>query len=285
MDGITRYTQTTVALSKKVLLETFALLKKFEKHMVLVGGWVPFLLLEKYNTSTPEFNHIGSVDIDIALNHKTIPNLDEVYESMRAKLEKNGFTVYENADGRPVPYRFKKEIDDEYIILDLLASEYQGTGKRHRHQKVQDVLARKTRGIEMSFQNFERYRLKGTLLDNSIYQMNINISAAVPIIIMKSIAFSDDINRTKDTYDIYSLMKYYKNGIQNIVEETSPYIGTQLFNAAMDALTDLFASVDHVGPVRFASFIEPENIGSETWEYYRRDIFENIQNFLSQLKD
>lgn len=58
-------------VSKSVLLELLLILRSYLHALVLVGGWAPHFLLERYQQDK-EFKHIGSVDIDFAIDPKLI---------------------------------------------------------------------------------------------------------------------------------------------------------------------------------------------------------------------
>ena len=57
------YTEGAVEAAKTVLIELTHLLSEYRDDIVLVGGWIPPLLL----TDATE-THVGSIDVDLALN-------------------------------------------------------------------------------------------------------------------------------------------------------------------------------------------------------------------------
>lgn len=61
------YTAEAVAAAKSVLIELVHLLGEYRDEIVLVGGWVPELLL---GDQVPP--HTGSMDIDLALDHRRL---------------------------------------------------------------------------------------------------------------------------------------------------------------------------------------------------------------------
>jgi len=280
MVDISTYEENIVSFSKRILLEVFALLKKYKENLVLIGGWAPYFLLERHKPQDVEFEHIGSIDIDIAINSERIPSVSEVYESIRQKLERNNYVIRKSKDNQPIPYSFEKEIHGKVIHVDLLASEYGGTGKKHRHQRIQDILARKARGLDIAFQNNELINIEGRLPNNAKYSVDIKIAGAVASITTKAIAFDDDISRIKDAYDIYSILKYYKLGVDSVVGDIQQYLNSKLIKEAIEKLSLLFSTLDSVGAIGLADFILPEARESEDWEFYRRDAFEIVQQFL-----
>ncbi len=283
MVDIEAYNRRTVEISKSILLEVLILLNEYKENFVLVGGWVPYFLLERYKSKDVEFNHIGSVDIDIALDHKSIPDLDEVYESIRQKLERNNYRIRKSRDNQPIPHSFEKEIQKMLIHVDFLASEYGGSGKQHRHQKIQDILAIKARGIDLAFQNNEIFEIEGLIPNKARYRTEIKVSGVVAVITMKAIAFDGDKSRTKDIYDICSILKYYKEGVGSVITEVKPFLNHKLVIEAIKNLSFLFSTIDSMGPIVSADFVLPGRAGSEDWEFYRRDSFELIQDLLEGL--
>ena len=59
------------------------MLGEYRDDIAVVGGWVPSLLFEN-----AEERHIGSIDVDIALNHRTID--DAVYKTIHDLLSRLG---------------------------------------------------------------------------------------------------------------------------------------------------------------------------------------------------
>ena len=57
------YPPDAVEAARSVLVELVHILGEYRDDMVIVGGWVPPLLL------ADSTGHVGSTDVDIALNH------------------------------------------------------------------------------------------------------------------------------------------------------------------------------------------------------------------------
>ncbi len=84
--------------SKSVLLEVMTILGEYRECLVLIGGWGPYFLLSKNPTAPPAagfgaqsapFRHIGSIDIDIAVNPEKITG--EEYKTIVRLLEERGY--------------------------------------------------------------------------------------------------------------------------------------------------------------------------------------------------
>src|SRR3989337_726932 len=131
-----QYRELDVRACKAVLLELVRLLAELKEEMVLIGGWAPTFLLPQ--SSEP---HIGSLDIDVALNFAMIP--DDTYQTIMKAFLKRDYV-----QDKQQPFRFFRTVKTEgtesiIVELDLMAGEYGGTGRGHRMKKDQDGRARK----------------------------------------------------------------------------------------------------------------------------------------------
>jgi len=278
-----RYDERTVEASRAVLVEVFSLLQREGPRCVLVGGWAPFFLTERHKPVDVEFNHVGSVDIDIALDCEGMPGLDEVYAGIRQRLERIGYRPRPARDGQPLPFSMEREVLGTSIHVDFLATDSGGTGAAHRHQRVQDMMAFKTRGCEVAFRNNEPFEVDAVLPSRARHKVSILVAGPVAVLTMKALAFSDDPGRIKDAYDICSLLRYYKAGPASVAAEARSFLGLEIVREARHKLATLFAAMDSVGPVGFANFRLPEQPGTPDWDLERRNGFEAVQRFLKEL--
>jgi hypothetical protein len=61
------YTAAAVEAARSVLIELTHILGEYRDDMVLVGGWIPELLIPQ-----SQERHVGSIDVDLALNHREL---------------------------------------------------------------------------------------------------------------------------------------------------------------------------------------------------------------------
>ena len=149
-----------------VMRELFLYLKSYRNQIVLIGGWVPYFLLEKYKYLGEYDQHIGSLDIDVALDAFSIPDTD--YKTILEILSGKGFYPRKDVLGRDIPASFSKKITLENgkeieVRIDFLAPEYGGTPKKRRHQIIQDMLGRKGRGTDIVFNHADVIHLSGPI--------------------------------------------------------------------------------------------------------------------------
>ena len=73
------YTKEAVDAARSVIIELVHLLGEYRDHIVIIGGWVPYLLLPEQKDS-----FIGSMDVDLALNHQSLQ--EEGYKTIQELL-------------------------------------------------------------------------------------------------------------------------------------------------------------------------------------------------------
>jgi hypothetical protein len=265
------YNQREVEACKSVLVELIHLLGEFRDALVLVGGWVPPLLYQEF-----AHEHVGSIDIDLALNHLVD---DETYETIRKVLVDAGYT-----EGRQ-PSSFLRQVDlsgGEPVVVqvDFLGAEYGGTGKSHRTQKFQDIRVRKARGCDLAFGDYRTVTLEAVLPEGGTDRVTCKIASIVPFVVMKGIALADRL-KEKDAWDIYFCLKHHPGGLDSFADLFKGYLENKLVLEALQKISDKFQSVDHIGPKHVADFEAIED--KEERNLKIRDAFEQVDYFLHRL--
>ncbi|MHB8135055.1 MAG: nucleotidyl transferase AbiEii/AbiGii toxin family protein [Anaerolineaceae bacterium] len=265
------YDALKVSAARSVLLELSHLLRAYSSGIVIVGGWVPGLLFPGMVEQ-----HIGSTDVDLALDRKILQEVG--YRSILELLLARG---YRQGDQPFIFYRTLKIQNLEFDVeVDFLASQYGGTGKKHRTQTVQDMHPRKTRGCDLAFEKPMELIIKGVLPDGGLDQTSIRVVSIAPFIIMKAFALGDRL-KEKDAYDIYYCLKNYPGGMKELIDEFHPHIHNALVKEGLNILLDKFISPEHIGPRFVADFLEitdPEDRAA-----LQRDVFERVIYLLKGL--
>ena len=266
------YNAQAVIAARSVLLEVSHILGEYKNGIVIVGGWVPELLF-----SNASERHVGSLDVDLALDQKTIQEVG--YRSIMSLLLARG---YQQGDQPFIFYRTVKIDDQEFQVeVDFLTSEYGGTSKKHRTQVIQDMHPRKTRGCDLAFEMPVEITLNGTLPEGGLDHTPVRVVSIVPFIMMKAFALGDRL-KEKDAYDIYYCLKYYPPGLDHLIEEFRPLIKNRLVTEGLSILAEKFASPLHVGPVYIADFEEISDL--EDRAALQRDAYERMSYLLKGLE-
>jgi hypothetical protein len=267
------YGKREIEASRSVLVELIHLLGEFRDSIVLVGGSVPPLLYQK-NAK----DYVGTLDVDLALNHLTIDA--EAYQTIRSALLKRGYK-----EGKQ-PFIFFREVtmeagDQVIVEVNFLSGEYGGTGKSHRHQKVQDVRPRKARGCDLAFENFISVELEADLPGGGKDCVTLKVAAVVPFIVMKGMALADRM-KEKDAWDIYYCLTRHPGGVEKLIEEFGLHIDNGLVKEGLRKISEKFASPEHIGPKHVADFEIVTDAGER--ETLQRDAFERVNELLKKLR-
>ncbi|MEA4910075.1 MAG: hypothetical protein GYA17_19010 [Chloroflexi bacterium] len=268
----TEYSQLQVAASYSVLIELSHLLNEYYKGFVVVGGWVPGLLFKN-----PVEEHIGTIDVDLALDHREI--LDVGYRTIMQLLLSRGYVE----GNQPFIFYRTVRIDSSEIKVevDFLSGEYGGTGEKHRTQKVQDMQPRKARACDLAFQEPVEVVLEGTLPGGGKDQARIRVASVVPFLMMKAQALRNRL-KEKDAYDIYYCLVNYPGGIDPLVEEFQSFLHHSLVIEGLKILAEKFETPEHVGPVHVVNFLEENDPDSRA--LIQRDVFERMDYLLRRLE-
>lgn len=242
------YSAEAVEACQSVLIELIHLMGEFQDHIVVVGGWVPALLLP--GALEP---HAGTLDIDLALDFRQIS--DESYQTILEALAARGYR-----QDPAQPFRFFRDVpvagrEPVAVEVDLLTGEYGGTGPGHRTQPVQDVRARKARGCDLVFSNPVRVSVEGDLPLGGRDRVTFQVAAIVPWLVMKGMALADRL-KEKDAYDIYYCLRYYPGGAAALAGAFRPHLGNRLVREGLQKIRSQFLSAAHVGPKSVADFLE-----------------------------
>ena len=272
VDTRTDYPPDEVAAARAVMLELVRLLGEYRDDMVIVGGWVPELLLPGAKTK-----HIGSTDVDLALDHRRITEIG--YQTIREHLLRHGY-----AEGKQ-PFIFLREVPvgerSITVKVDFLSGEYGGAGRARRTQPVQDMAARKARGCDLALEMNTRVKIKGTLPGGGLDAVEVRVAGIVPFLVMKGMALHDRL-KSKDSWDIYFCLVNYPGGLDALVQEFRPHLQHGLVVEGLHKIREKFLSPDHVGPKSVADFEELTD--HEARDLLQRDAFERMGYLLAQLR-
>jgi len=266
------YDVMQVEAARSVMLELVHLLGEYRDDIVVVGGWVPALLIPQ-----DKARHIGSMDVDLALNHKTLR--DPGYKTIRNLLLGRGYRQDENQ-----PFIFWRTVTvgerPMEVEVDLLAGEYEGTTRKHRTQEVQDVRARKARGCDLAFESAREVHVQGMLPDGARDSGTIRVAAIIPFLAMKGMAMATRL-KEKDPWDVYYCVRNYSGGPDALAAEFVPHIGHGLVKEGLRHIAEKFASSEHIGPKSVADFEDLTD--AEERAFIQRDAHERVQYLLRNL--
>lgn len=263
------YSEGQTEAARRVLVELVNLFDAYKNEIRVVGGWVPDLMF-------PDEGHIGSVDVDLLINHLTLK--DTGYQTMAKILLKNGYKEHPDKY-----FSFVKTIQidgiDYDVDVDILAGMYGGTQRKKRSQHVQGIKALKATGGNFAFEfDAQEIKVEAKRPDGALDVAHVKVIAVVPYLVMKTAAMGR--GKAKDAYDIYFLLKHYAGGVGAVSKLFENVKDTNIVSEMKVKLGEKFASIDHAAPKDVADFLEVED---EEREQIIRDAYEQVQALLSQI--
>lgn len=272
------YGSRAVKAAHRVLIELTQVLDQYEEHTAIVGGWVPPLLM-------PHSRHIGSIDVDLAIDHKAIQGAP--LGPIRKLLEQSAYYP----DGKRA-FIFHRDVelndgetpDPVVVQVDFVAAEYGLAGKNRRSQPIQDFRAHKARGADLVFNRklVERVPIIGYLPNGTEFDAQIRVAGPVPFIVMKANALKNR-NKHKDAYDIWFLLKNHPAGLDGLADALIEHANHGLVQEALDHLAQTFAAADGKGPTAVARFHDDLQPGTEQYEQTRQDAYQRVRFILEKL--
>lgn len=252
------YEPGLIDASKSALLELSITLGEFRDSIVLVGGWAPYFLIEEFGSD--DFSHIGSIDIDLAINPETIDQ--NSYAGIIERIESRGYSQKVDKNGGPVFFSYVKPIASaldhkEYTIqVDFLTSRDFSAG-RHRHRIVQkDLRARVCEESATAFRNKFVKRISGILPGNGEASSDIQIVDISGCLAMKGIVM-DMRYKEKDAYDIYTVVSKCLKSPTEVAKDVSVHLDDYYVMKGLELIKERFRDIRSVGPTWVADFLEP----------------------------
>jgi hypothetical protein len=259
-----------VRAAHRVLADVFQVLAEHRDHVVLIGGWVPYL---RYG---PE--HLGSFDVDLLLDTKS--NGESSFGAVRRLLEDHGYRPHHR-----IPFSFVKdvEVDDAGPIpvrVDFLVPEYDGSPLDDRFSTVQDITAIKARGSDLAFRLSSLLPVERTMPDGDPEMVQVRVSEVEASIVMKGIALGNR-SKAKDAYDIYFCLTHHRGGPIAVAGLLEPLRNHELVREALQRIRTKFRNARDVGPASVAAFLEVTEPDERA--AMMRDAFEQVNAFLEAL--
>jgi hypothetical protein len=272
----TDYVSEVTSASLSGLAELFTILGKYRDALVLVGGWAPYFLLERYQGEGNDFRHVGSIDTDIAVNPLLV-GPDE-YATIVRLIKDRGYNHGLDEQRNPIPFSFTKTIYQKFEArVDFMTAPTEEAGK-HRHIEIQpDLRARTAKGCEAVFKHNFKHKITATLPEDGEATIEIQIADLVGILTTKGMALGERY-KEKDAYDIYAVIANYAGGPAVAADLVRPYINESAVREALDNICAAFSSRTAKGPSWVATFLAAAT--KEERDRIQTDAYVNVSEFL-----
>ncbi|MGA9752313.1 MAG: hypothetical protein WBS54_11055 [Acidobacteriota bacterium] len=263
------YGTREVEAARRVMTELAQILGAYRDAFVLVGGWVPDLLLPD---ATPP--HIGSLDVDLLLNPDRLKS--GKYSALLELLEQRGYCQTDKA------FKYAKEVEMEggppvRVEVDFLIPEGAKTDKMESRPGFRAI------DLEagwMALKASEMHDYDGVTLEGGPNRVKLAVVQIEAFVVLKAFAL-DRRGKEKDAYDLVYSLKNWPGGSVAVAERIKPYLGDGIVKEALGILETKFRSAADYGPQCVARFL---NSGDPDQRAFNaQDAFQRVRGLLDAL--
>lgn len=265
------YGQREIEAARRVLVDLGQVLGSwFADSIVVVGGWVPDLLLP--NSEEP---HVGSIDVDLALDAEKL-QAGRYAEIIRSLL---GTGRYEKAD-QQYKLRAAVDLEDEGPAV-VVEVDFLKAPMRRRKRKVQRLVPGfrplDADGCAAAFLHPERVPIEGKMISGAQNRVNLLVASVPDFLVMKAHALAGR-DKPKDAYDFCFCLDHSPGGMDAIARVWKARAEEPLTAGAIEHLRAKFATVGSYGPRQVAVFYDAAS--PDERDRYSRRAYELVSQFL-----
>lgn len=269
MDG---YPPELAKEARRMALHIATILGDLTDEIVIVGGLVPYLIVDQQRV--PE-RHVGTRDVDLGLSIGVLT--EERYREISRRLRDRGFLPSLTEDGHR--RRQTWQLPGERITVEFLIGPTPGGADAGRLQDFEDDFAAfVTPALPLAFVDSITVTLEGETPEGERAKRDVHVAGPAAFVVLKAHAFRGR-GENKDAYDlVYVLLNYREAPYVDVAARFALIAGTPEAREVLTILEEDFATDDHLGPKRRATFL-----GDRDDPHLRQDAVGAVQGFLAQV--
>ncbi|WP_164721343.1 nucleotidyl transferase AbiEii/AbiGii toxin family protein [Burkholderia stagnalis] len=271
------YDDRTTAAVKSVLIEIGQILGSFRGKFAVIGGAVPWLLLDN-----DEMHHVGTIDIDLSLDAEALA--DTAYVALIDALMGNGYEQRETlrrfqlvrhvtaTDGGP-------PID---IIVDFLMPRHAEIEKRIPPLLGNFAVQRADRA-DLATRFYQMTAISGPMPNGGTNTVEVAVCSIPALLAMKGYALNGRLKQ-KDAYDVYFCVRNYPDGVDGLAQACRPLLDFDSGATGFRYIAEKFDTPDGFGPNSVRRFVEDTRmLGDRTPDQWQQDAFGQVDALLREL--
>lgn len=268
------YDDRTTAAVKAVLLEIGQILGSFKGKFAVVGGAVPWLLLDNF-----EMPHVGTIDVDLGLDAEALG--DGEYVRLVDALMTHGYG--QNKNLRKFQLVRRIEATDEGnpidIVVDFLMPR-DAVIDRNKPPIIEDFAVQRADGTDLAMRFNQMVAVRGGMPNGGTNQVEIAVCSIPALLAMKGYAIHNRLKQ-KDAYDIYYCIRNYPEGISALAKDCLPLLNLPSGTTGYGFINEKFDVVDGFGPTCVRNFVQESKIlGDRTPDQWQQDAFGQVDAWL-----
>lgn len=271
------YDDRTTAAVRSVLVEIGQVLGSFKGKFAVIGGAVPWLLLN--NEDMP---HVGTLDLDLGLDAQALG--DGEYALLIEELMGHGYQQHEALRRfqlvRQVPVADGG--DPINVIVDFLMPR-DAEIEKNIPPLIDNFAVQRADGADLATHFYEMVAVSGSMPAGGMNRVEIAVCSIPALLAMKGHAI-EGRHKQKDAYDIYYCVRNYPDGIEALAEACRPMLEKESGEAGYRYIAGKFEALEGYGPTSVRFFVqETDVLGDRTPEQWQLDAFGQVDAWLRAL--
>jgi hypothetical protein len=271
------YDDRTTAAVKAVLLEIGQILGSFQGKFAVIGGAVPWLLLENQ-----DMRHVGTLDVDLGLDAEALG--DGEYAALVEALMGNGYQ--QRADLRRFQLVRQVPTADSGgpidVVVDFLRP-FDAEIVKNVPPLISEFAVQQASGAELALRFYKLVAITGSMPEGGTNRVEIAVASIPALLAMKGFAIRNR-HKQKDAYDIYYCIRNYPGGIEALAEDCRPVLAHKEGEQGYRCIAEKFDDQDGYGPTSVRRFVHDTQIlGERTADQWQLDAFGQVDAWLRAL--
>lgn len=268
--------RTTVAV-KSVLVEIGQILGSYRGKFAVIGGAVPWLLLNE-----ADMPHVGTLDVDLSLKADALG--DGEYAQLVQSLLNQGYNQREHLRRfqlvRTVPAQDGgPDID---VVIDFLMPRDAEIAD-NAPPLLANFAVQRADGADLALRFYQFVAIDGDMPDGGGNRVQIAVASIPALLAMKGYAINNRHKR-KDAYDIYYCIRNYTGGVDALAEASRPLLEFDSARTGYLHISEKFRHVSDFGPTSVRQFVDrPDLRGERTADQWQQDAFGQVDAWLRAL--
>lgn len=262
---------------QSVLVEIGQILGSFRGKFVVIGGAVPWLLLDN-----ADMRHIGTADIDLALDAEALG--DGEYAKLISVLIEHGYIQ----DASRRRFQLVRKIQPEdggapvNVVIDFLMPRDAEIVENHPPY-IDNFAVQGAYGAGLALQSHEIIKINGSMPEGGINRVRIAIASIPALLAMKGFAL-DGRKKKKDAYDIYYCVRNYPGGPVELASACEPLLEHADAITGYEIIDEKFETFESFGPTSVRQFVEDTpTLQGRTPDQWQQDAFGQVDAWLRAL--
>lgn len=270
------YDHRMTAAVKSVLIEIGQVLGSFRGKFAVVGGVVPWLLLDN-----EEMPHVGSMDVDLSLNADALG--DGQYATLVQALMMHGYQ--QRKDSRRFQLVRSVLAGDGGSMIDIVVDFLMPREVRlikNSPPLIANFAVQKADGVDLAMRFYQFVAIDGSMPDGGANRVEIAVCSIPALLAMKGYAL-DGRAKQKDAYDIYYCIRNYEGGPEALAAACRPLLGHPTAGRGYAHIAEKFDRPDGYGPDRVRRFVGENPPDGRAPEQWQQDAFGQVDAWLRAL--